>query len=278
MSIARVLPGPPGTRFSAVTHVVETGSTNADLLAAAAQGEPEGAVRVTDHQTAGRGRQGRSWQDEPGNSMLMSVLLRPPAAVAPLVPLISGLAVTDGVNHLLAGPDSPEPVPVRAALKWPNDVLVPELGERKLCGILAEATTAGATDGGMVGRPSPGGGRMVVVSGMGLNIRFSSPPPDEIAQRAATLEELAGHPVDRWDVVAAVLTHFERWLTVAEAGPAAVLDAYRGRCLTVGRTVRMQTATGVLEGVASAVADSGGLVIDTADGPVTVTAGDAHHI
>lgn len=267
MSTARVLPGPPGTRFSAVTHVTETGSTNADLLAAAAQGEPEGAVRVTDHQTAGRGRQGRSWQDEPGNSMLMSVLLRPPAAVAPLVPLISGLAVTDGVNHLLAGPGAPEPVPVRAALKWPNDVLVPELGERKLCGILAEATTAGAE-----------AGRLVVVSGMGLNIRFASPPPDEIAQRAATLEELAGRPVDRWDVVAAVLTHFERWLAAAEARPAAVLDAYRGRCLTVGRTVRMQTATGVLEGVASAVADTGGLVIDTADGPVTVTAGDAHHI
>ena len=46
MSIARVLPGPPGTRFSAVTHVTETGSTNADLLAAAGRGEPEGALPV----------------------------------------------------------------------------------------------------------------------------------------------------------------------------------------------------------------------------------------
>ncbi|MEZ5408804.1 MAG: biotin--[acetyl-CoA-carboxylase] ligase [Acidimicrobiales bacterium] len=258
--------------------MTETGSTNADLLAAAARGEPEGAVRVTDHQTAGRGRQGRSWQDEPGNSMLMSVLLRPAATVAPLVPLISGLAVTDGVNDLLAGPARSGPVPVRAALKWPNDVLVPELGERKLCGILAEATTAGADPGRLVARPSPGGGRMVVVSGMGMNIRFTSPPPDEIAQRAVTLEELAGRPVDRWDAVAAVLTQFERWLTAAEDAPATVLAAYRARCLTIGRTVRLQTATGVLEGVASAVADSGGLVIETAQGPVTVTAGDAHHI
>jgi BirA family biotin operon repressor/biotin-[acetyl-CoA-carboxylase] ligase len=155
-------------------------------------------------------------------------------------------------------------------------VIVPELGERKLCGILAEATTA---TGPVAAGPSGADGCLIVVSGMGLNIRFSSPPPDEIAQRAATLEELAGRSVDRWDVVAAVLTHLDRWLTVATTtGPAAVLDAYRGRCVTVGRPLRMQTATGVLEGVASAVADSGGLVIDTADGPVTVTAGDAHHL
>lgn len=289
MSTRRVLPGPPGTRFSSIGHVVETGSTNADLLAAAHEGEPEGAVLVTDHQTAGRGRQARTWIDEPGNSMLMSVLLRPPAAVAALVPLISGLAVTDAVAELLGlaagapggsaggagggfGPDDDRPV----ALKWPNDVICPVLAERKLCGILAEATTT--VPGSVPGEAAGAGARLVVVSGMGMNLRWSTPPPPDIAERAATLEELAGRTVDRWDVVRAVLTHLDRWLTRAAADPSDVLDAYRGRCVTLGRRVRMQTATGEVEGMAVAVADSGALVLDTGPELVELTAGDAHHL
>ncbi len=276
MSAKREVPGPPDTRFSLIGHVIETGSTNADLLAAAARGEPEGAVLVTDHQTAGRGRQARSWHDEPGNSMLMSVLLRPPPPVASLVPLIAGLAVTDGLDQLLGpvapgGPVTPGGAvslgPSRLALKWPNDVLVPELGERKLCGILAEATTAGGPVSGLV-----------VVLGMGLNLRWSSPPPDEIAQRAATLEDVAGQTIDRWLVVAAVLTHLDGWLNRAIEDPATVLDRYRQRCITLGRNVRMQTAAGILEGRAAAIAETGGLVLDTVDGPVVITAGDAHHL
>ncbi len=177
------------------------------------------------------------------------------------------------------GPDDDRPV----ALKWPNDVICPVLGERKLCGILAEATTVvpGGPDGGAHGSGSGAGavaGRLVVVSGMGMNLRWSTPPPDDIAERAATLEELAGRPVDRWDVVRAVLGHLDRWLTRAAADPTDVLDAYRGRCVTLGRRVRMQTATGEVEGMAVAVADSGALVLDTGPTLVELTAGDAHHL
>ena len=154
-------------------------------------------MRVTDHQTAGRGRQARVWHDDPGNAMLMSVLVRPPASIATIVPLIAGLAVTDGassIGGLGSGADG-------LALKWPNDVLVPSLDERKLSGILTEAIT------------TPG---LAVVAGMGLNLRWGTPPPAEIAAKAATLEEIAGRPVDRWDVVRAVLGAFDRWLTLAE--------------------------------------------------------------
>ena len=266
MSVGRELPGPPGTRFSSIEHVTETGSTNADLLERAQRGESEGAVLITDHQTAGRGRQTRRWHDEAGNAMLMSVLIRPLPSFASLVPLLAGLAVTDAVDRALGGERGS--FSGRLKLKWPNDVLVPELGERKLAGILAEATT-------IVG--CPGSGALTVVIGMGLNLRWSAPPPREIAARAATLEELAGHELDRWVVVEQVLKALERWLRLAEAdGPAPILDEYRRRCLTIGRPVRFQTPSEVIEGIATGVADNGGLIVFAAGSEVTLLAGDAH--
>jgi len=264
MTAQRVVPGVDGSRFSSIVHVEETGSTNADLLEAARAGEAEGAVRVTDHQTAGRGRQARAWHDDPGNAMLMSVLVRPPSIVVPVVPFIAGLAVTDGASVVIASTDPTSAGRTDLALKWPNDVLVPRLDERKLSGILAEAITAPA---------------LAVVVGMGLNLRWGTPPPPEIASRAATLEEIVGGPVDRWNVVRAVLTALERWLTVAEDGGVdQVLDEYRQRCCTLGRAVRLERPADVIEGTASAIADDGALIVETADGAIPVTAGDAHHL
>lgn len=261
MTAQRVVPGPDGSRFSAIVHVPETGSTNADLLAAAKAGEPAGAVRVTDHQTAGRGRQSRAWHDEPGNAMLLSVLLRPSPPVVSVVPLLAGLALTDGAASVITGGEADA---ARLALKWPNDVLVPALDERKLAGILAEAMTAP---------------RLAVVVGMGLNLRWGSIPPAEIAARAATLEELADGRIERWHVVRAVLAALDRWLTVAEReGTGPVLEEYRRRCCTIGRAVRLERPADIIEGVARAVADDGALVVETDDGSVLVTAGDAHHL
>src|SRR5690606_4295566 len=76
---------PKRSRFLDIRRVKETGSTNADVLGLARDGAPEGVVLVTDHQTAGRGRSGRRWDAPPGSSLLCTVLLRPPAPVAPLV-------------------------------------------------------------------------------------------------------------------------------------------------------------------------------------------------
>ncbi|MGF1598260.1 MAG: biotin--[acetyl-CoA-carboxylase] ligase [Acidimicrobiales bacterium] len=243
-----------------IGHVVETGSTNADLLSRAAEGLVEGSALVADHQTAGRGRQARRFFDEPGNAMLLSALLRPPSTVAPVLPFVAGHAVVDAVDALVGRG--------LVALKWPNDVLVPSLGERKLAGILTEATTRVGE-----GDPSP----LAVVIGIGLNLRWSGSPPDEVAARSATVAEL-GADLERWDMVRAVLTALDRWYDRALVSPVGVVDAYRERCLTLGRRVRLETPGGVVEGTATSVADDGALVVDTADGPRTVTAGDAHHL
>ena len=119
----------PGGLWRKVDLVAETGSTNADLAASARQGEVSGAVLITDYQSAGRGRQGRTWTAPPASGIAMSILLRP-AGIDPSrwtwLSLLAGLAVSDGVRRA-AG--------LAAVLKWPNDVLI---AGRKVCGILSE--------------------------------------------------------------------------------------------------------------------------------------------
>ena len=125
-------------------------STNERAKALAAAGAPHGTLVTATEQTAGRGRQGRSWLAEAGAAVLMSVVLRPPPEA---LPLAAAVAVA-------------EAVPAETAIKWPNDVLV---GGRKLAGILVE------------GRPQEGW----VVLGIGLNV---SGIPDEVGDIAASLE------------------------------------------------------------------------------------------
>ena len=110
--------------------MARTGSTNADLLARAVRGEPEGVVLAAEEQSAGRGRMGRVWVSPPRAALTFSLLVRP-AAVPPArrgwLPLLTGVAVAGAVTSVTG---------VHANLKWPNDVLA---GAAKLGGILGEA-------------------------------------------------------------------------------------------------------------------------------------------
>lgn len=127
-----------------VRHVAETGSTNDDLLAAAAAGAPDRSVLYTDHQVAGRGRLDRTWIAPPGTNLLVSLLFRDvpddPGELTRRVALAASAA-----SRSVAG--------AAAALKWPNDLLV---DGRKLAGILAQR--------------APGG---EVVVGLGLNVGWA---------------------------------------------------------------------------------------------------------
>jgi BirA family biotin operon repressor/biotin-[acetyl-CoA-carboxylase] ligase len=245
--------------------VEETGSTNADLLEQAKAGAPTGSVLVADHQRAGRGRQDRTWHDQPGSSLLVSVLLRPDPATLTLIPLVTGLAATDAVGEAL-GAVGPAPV----GLKWPNDVLAQDGSDRKLAGILAESTA------------EPAGSRSApaVVVGMGLNLVLPGDLPADVQARALALADLASGPMPGRDEV---LDHFlvalDRWLTRLERlGRDAVLAPYRDRCLTLGRRVQFADAAGTHTGTACEVTAEGALVLDTDAGLVTIRAGDAHHL
>jgi BirA family biotin operon repressor/biotin-[acetyl-CoA-carboxylase] ligase len=236
-----------------VRTVDETGSTNADLLAEARAGAPHGTVLVAHHQTAGRGRLGRTWSAPPGSALLCSVLVRPPRG-AP----VHGALWAVG---LAARQACAEVAGVEAELKWPNDLLV---GERKLAGVLAEAA---AVDGG---------GSAIVV-GIGLNCTWPDPPAD-VAEHAVALNQVCGRPVLPADVLAAFLDALAPLLQEWADDPAALRARYRDSLGTIGQDVVAAVAGGEVVGRAIDVTDEGALVVSTDAGEVVVSAGDVHRL
>jgi BirA family transcriptional regulator, biotin operon repressor / biotin---[acetyl-CoA-carboxylase] ligase len=247
-----------GRLWREVRTVGETGSTNADLLAAARAGEPEGLVLVARSQTAGRGRLGRQWQSPPGTALTFSVLLRPAEVPPPALgwlPLLTGVAVTSAVTGVSA-------VPTR--LKWPNDVLA---GRAKLGGILAEAWDS------------------AVVIGTGLNV---SQRRDQLPATATSLSIAAGtgQPVSRQQLLEAVLASLARWYLAwrdqpspGDADACGLRAEYLRRCATVGQEVTVMLPDGQsVSGRASGVDRAGQLEVLTAAGPVQVSAGDVVHV
>lgn len=262
-----------GTRFSDIRHYAETASTNSDVLELGRAGDPEGIVVVADMQTAGRGRRGRSWQAEPGDALLMSVLLRPPALVAPLVTALFAVAAADACGAL--------GVPEGAvAIKWPNDLVAPGIGglpDRKLAGILAEAewpARANVSAGWIEPNPAE---KVLVSAGIGLNLVR---PHVDVAVDTVGLNDLLEAQVERGAVLVEFLEALEgRYRALLDRGPAAVLDPWRERCATIGRSVRVDLGSDDVEGVVAGIDDDGRLVVDTLEGDRRVLAvGDVVHL
>ena len=185
-------------------HLRVAGSTNERARELAAAGAPHGTLVTAGEQTAGRGRQGRTWAAPAGRALLCSVIVREPPR---LLPLAAGVAVAKVVGD-------------EALLKWPNDVLVNGL---KVAGILVE------------GRPAE---RWVVV-GIGLNVALAeSDFPPELRGRAGTL----GLRADAIEpMLATLLAALERWI---EAPEADLLDAVRARDALLGVSVRWAQGSG----------------------------------
>jgi BirA family biotin operon repressor/biotin-[acetyl-CoA-carboxylase] ligase len=214
-------------------RVVDSTNERARMLAAA--GAPHGTLVTAPEQTAGRGRQGRRWLAEPGDAVLMSLVLRPPPEA---LPLAAAVAVA-------------EAVPVRAEIKWPNDVLV---DGRKLAGILVE------------GRPQEGW----AVLGIGLNVSTPAEAfPPELREIATSLAAAMPEPPGTEEVLTAVLERLDARLT---SPLPEVLAEWRRRDALRGARVRWDGGSGVADGID----DGGGLLVETDDGPVTLSAGEVH--
>jgi len=235
-----------------VLHFDGIDSTNRYVLDEARAGAPAGLVAVADHQTAGRGRLGRSWEAAPGSSLLVSVLLRPELPVEKLflLTLAAGLALADAVGAVAA---------VTAGLKWPNDLVV---DDKKLAGLLAETDLRA-------------GAARAVVIGAGCNLTADAFPP-ELAPRATAVELEAGRAVSRDALLEAFLGALANRLD----GLDAALPDARARSATLGRRVRVERHAGsMLEGVAADLADDGSLVVRDDDGAEhAVAVGDVVHL
>jgi BirA family biotin operon repressor/biotin-[acetyl-CoA-carboxylase] ligase len=190
-------------------HLRETDSTNDRARELAAAGAPHGTLVTAAAQSAGRGRQGRSWSAPPGRALLMSLVLREAHS---LLPLAAAVAVGDTI-----GP--------QATIKWPNDVL---LDGRKVSGILAE------------GRPQEGW----TVLGIGVNVavRLEDLPP-ELHASAATLGR---EPADVELFLADLLESLERALALSTAD---LLDAWRALDALLGRQVTWVGGSGTAAGI-----------------------------
>lgn len=241
--------------------VAETGSTNADLRAAAMAGTAtNGRVVVAEHQSAGRGRRERSWTSAPGTGLTFSVLVRPdgvPAAQWGWLPLLAGLAVAEGAGRA-AG--------VELRVKWPNDVLDARGG--KVAGLLVERIDAPA-------------GAMAAI-GIGLNVTTTA--DDLPVPTASSLALAGGADLDRERILGAVLAalreRYEAWFAVAgDAAACGLAAAYRAASATLGTPVRVDLPGGVvLRGHAEDLASDGALILRTADGEHRVAAGDVTHL
>lgn len=237
-------------RFDDVRWLASVGSTNAEVMALANEGAPEGLVIVADHQAAGRGRLGRSWVEPPGAGLLVSVLMRPllqPEQVH-LATAVVALAAADACRDVAQ---------VQAALKWPNDLL---LGGAKLAGVLAE-TCAGA-----------------IVVGIGINVNW--PTGAELPAGATSLNRHTGADVDRGALLSAMLESLEtRRACLDEPSPRAVqASEYRRRCATIGEQVRVTLADETLAGVATDLTPEGHLLVEVGTCIRRVSAGDVVHL
>jgi BirA family transcriptional regulator, biotin operon repressor / biotin---[acetyl-CoA-carboxylase] ligase len=255
---ALVSPHGPWSRLDVVDRV---GSTNGELLQAAARGAPDRSVLVAERQQSGRGRLARGWVTTPGTGIAVSVLLRP-HEVSPdrygWLPLLAGLAVCDAVRAL---------IPARTCLKWPNDLLVgPQ--QRKAGGILAEATTG------------PDG--TAVVLGIGMNVGGG---PDGLPPGATSLAVEEGGGLDRSAVLVAVLSRLAAreaaWRAASGDPHADRLHAdYRAACASLGAEVRVELPGGMtVTGMAEDVDGDGRLLLLGADGQRrAIAAGDVVHL
>jgi BirA family biotin operon repressor/biotin-[acetyl-CoA-carboxylase] ligase len=241
-------------------EVVESvGSTNADLLAAAGHGAPEGAVLVAEYQQTGRGRLDRVWASPPRAGLTLSLLLRPdvPAARRGWLPLLTGVALAEAVREVTG---------VLPSLKWPNDLLAGD--GLKLAGILAETTSS----------PTP---PTAVVVGVGLNVNTTA---EELPDGGTSLARVLGAPVDRQPLLLGFLRAFEhrylRWTgQLGDPVSSQLAQDYLAWSSTVGTTISVALPDGsTVDGLAEAVDWDGRLVVATAEGPVELASGDVRHV
>jgi BirA family biotin operon repressor/biotin-[acetyl-CoA-carboxylase] ligase len=228
-----------------VIRLGEVTSTQAVAFDLAAGGAPDGTVIVAEHQTGGRGRRGRSWHDEPGASLLLSIVLRPRLAPArlPTLSLAAGVAVAEALHDVAA---------LNSRVKWPNDVLV---DGRKIAGILLESRTEAAP---------------IVVVGIGINVNQRSFPA-AVAHGATSIALARGRPVDREAVLTAVVERFAGWRARLEADGFGPI---RARWLALADTIGRAIAVDGVHGVAVDLDEDGALIVADGLRRVRVVAGE----
>ena len=226
-------------------------STNTCAKTLANNGAEEGTVVIADHQTAGRGRLGRIWHVEPGSSLLFSIIIRPTFTmdIVGLLPFFAAVGIAFAIEKVTN---------TQCECKWPNDILI---NGRKCCGILMESTIQqDKLD--------------YVVIGIGLNVNQNI-FPSELKGKATSLSNECGTEFDRRNVFSHIMSSLDSlYIDVSRGDFKSVLMEWKARTAIFSKQITLTQAADVINGTAIALADDGGLVVDTTTGRHTFHAGD----
>lgn len=231
-------------------------STNIEALKQARQGGDEGLCIVARQQTAGRGRQGRTWSSPLDAGLYLSLVLRPhfDARRLPMITMASAIAVYETLTDFGIKPD----------IKWPNDILV---NDKKVCGILAETTD---TDRGIA-----------VVVGIGINIKDES-FPSELTDKATSLESELQRVVGPTEIESTFFGNFQRSyeLLSGQGGAEVIVDEWSRRSSYArGKPVRVRLSNETVTGVTDGLEPDGALRVRLSDGSTHVVhAGDVERL
>jgi BirA family transcriptional regulator, biotin operon repressor / biotin---[acetyl-CoA-carboxylase] ligase len=239
----------------------QIGSTNAEAIARARDGERGPIWYVTSEQTAGRGRRHRPWAAPRGNlaSSILEVMDIPPTVAATLG-FAAGLALEAALRRLsvkavLRAPDADD---LKFQLKWPNDVLA---GRRKLAGILLEAEAVN--------------GRLAVVVGIGTNVGAA---PEDMPTPATSLRAL-GVDVDAESLFAELSDGWAEFRGIWDNGRgfAEIRRLWLERAAGLGQAVAIRSGDAAIEGTFDTIDEQGCMIVRTSAGRlVPVSAGDVY--
>ncbi len=235
-----------------IIHYSSLPSTNTEAARHAQQGAPEGLAIVAAEQTAGRGRLERQWASPAAAGLYFSVILRPHLDLSrwSLIPLLAALAVHESLL---------ESCSLETDIKWPNDILV---GDRKLCGILAENIETVA-------------GRAVIL-GIGINLRGDAFPP-ELQDRAISIEEATGAIVDLNGVLQSLVRSLSKYYELFQAAGAEEIVRQWSTRSTFAKDKRVRISAGAetFNGTTRGLESDGALLVETDAGEIRIVrAGD----
>ncbi len=223
-------------------------STMDEAARLASEGAEEGTVVIAERQSAGRGRQGRSWVSEPGN-LLLSVLFRPGNEQLPFISIIGAVAAARAIRKITG---------IQPGIKWPNDLL---LGGRKAAGVLAESVIVGDAV-------------CYAVLGIGVNVSLDVSEAEEISAFATSVNAASGQETDRESLLRQTLMELDDLCLALKRGYSP-LSEWRDLLETIGGKVKAISGNETYIGFAEAVDETGNLLLRLDDDRlVTLAAGD----
>lgn len=219
----------------------ETDSTNIRAKLLGEEGAPHGTLVIAEKQNAGRGRRGRTWVSPAGESVYMTLLLKPDIAIAnaSMLTLVAAMAIAEAVKKAMGEEHA-------CGIKWPNDIIV---NGKKLCGILTEMSA----EADYISH---------IEVGIGLNINIEH-FADEVSQVATSMRLEAGHRFIRADIIADVMAYFEKYyeVFVQTEDLSGLVDLYNEMLINCGRQVRVLEQSGEQIATAKGITKTGSLVV-----------------